>query len=448
MNIAILIKEHFGGMPPTLGRFLNKVPYQYRPGIGKIYRERLRQMQEFQTALTEQKQRWVLEKFQKLVRHAYDSIPFYKHYYDSMGFHPSVLVSFEDIQRIPIVSKDILRTFDIEQRSVALPGRYIVNTGGSSGIPFSFYILPDSMGHEWAHMHSVWGKVGYTPDAYKLGFHGRNDIGKHLIKYDAIRNNFALNIYERWDNYIEELIQISRKYPIEYLHGYPSVIFEFAKCCEERYPQLLETLRTTLKGGLLGSEYPHSVYRDEIERIFEIPTVSWYGHTERAILAYEAEEKFLYEPFLTYGYTEAIPTDSKDDNYLVGTAYYNYASPLIRYNTEDLIAPVAVEDGILKSFKISSGRDGEFVIDRLGNRINLTGLIFGRHHALFNVADFIQVKQVQPGHVEIHFVAKAISASDAKKLFDAKNLDMDIDFIKRDAPIRTKMGKVNLLIRN
>ena len=31
----------------------------------------------------------------------------------------------------------------------------MVNTGGSSGSPFSLFIQPNSMGHEWAHTHHL-----------------------------------------------------------------------------------------------------------------------------------------------------------------------------------------------------------------------------------------------------------------------------------------------------
>src|SRR5690606_8345135 len=142
-------------------------------------------------------------------------------------------------------------------------------------------------------------------------------------------------------------------------------------------------LSDNLEGVFLGSEYPHAHYRNVIEEVFNVKTISWYGHTERAVLAYEKNEKFKYEPFNTYGFAEAVEIDC--DNYqLIGTSYYNFAPPLIRYNTNDIISDVAIEDGILKSFRITKGREGEFVIDRNNKKINLTGLIFGRHHEIFN----------------------------------------------------------------
>ena len=155
----------------------------------------------------------------------------------------------------------------------------------------------------------------------------------------------------------------------------------------------------------------------------------------------------MYEPFQTYGYTEAQEIDGSSDNRLISTSYHNYASPLIRYDTEDLISDVVYEQDVLKGFKMSSGRSGDVVVDGKGKKINLTALIFGRHHDLFQYAKYIQVRQTDIGSIEIHYVSDAVSEGDAINLFDSKNMDMKISFVKREKPYMTTSGKVNLLIK-
>ena len=76
-------------------------------------------------------------------------------------------------------------------------------------------------------------------------------------------------------------------------------------------------LSVNLKGAFLGSEYPHKQYREVIEDVFDIDTISWYGHTERAVLAYEKHEQFVYEPFLSYGFSEAIKNEEGEYESLV-----------------------------------------------------------------------------------------------------------------------------------
>ncbi|MFV0270977.1 MAG: hypothetical protein ACK5HZ_04750 [Macellibacteroides fermentans] len=447
MSIALFLRNNLKNIPAFIGREINRLPYSFRPGLSSIYKARKKEIELYEKYSAEEKQFFIFNRLKAIVKYSYNNIPFYKEYYDKYGFNPDDLTSFNDISSIPIVTKIILNEYNVEQRSTNTPGRYIVNTGGSSGTPFNFYIEPNSMGHEWAHMHTIWEKLGYNSSDLKLNFAGRSDLKKEIIKYDIIRNSFLIDLYSDNRKIAEKLKKIARRYPIKYLHGYPSSLYEFSLYCNEEDKELKELLSKNLVGAFLGSEFPYPKYRDMIENTFDIKTISWYGHTERCVLAYEKKESFLYEPFQTYGYTEAISNVDKTEYNLVSTSYYNFASPLIRYNTEDTISDITVNDSILNSFKIKKGRAGEFIIDKNGKKINLTGLIFGRHHDLFNYSNFIQVKQIEKGKIEIHFVSDLLNQEKAMQLFDKQNLDLDISFIKNKEPFRSISGKVNLLIR-
>ena len=45
---------------------------------------------------------------QKLVRHSYNTVKFYKTLFDSHGLHPEDIKTFEDITKIPIIDHLIL----------------------------------------------------------------------------------------------------------------------------------------------------------------------------------------------------------------------------------------------------------------------------------------------------------------------------------------------------
>ena len=217
--------------------------------------------------------------------------------------------------------------------------------------------------------------------------------------------------------------------------------------CAEENPKILEFLRLNLKAVLLGSEYPAPMYRDLIEEQLGVQTISWYGHSEMAILAYETE-KFVYAPFQTYGYCEAV-TDGKGNYRLVGTSYDNCVSPIIRYDTGDLIIPV-FDEGLLVSFRIASGRIGEFIEDAYGSRISLTALIFGRHHKIFDKARFVQIRQEKPGMATLIMVLPknhGLEDNDISAGFDLSNVAIDFSFETRKEPIRSPSGKVPLLVQ-
>ena len=93
----------------------------------------------------------------------------------------------------------------------------------------------------------------------------------------------------------------------------------------------------------MGSEFPAPAYRNKIESILSIPTVSWYGHTERCVLAGDhLSRPYEYYPFHTYGFVEAV--QAQDGEYsLVATSFHNHTSPFIRYDTEDRILPLSFD---------------------------------------------------------------------------------------------------------
>jgi phenylacetate-CoA ligase len=158
MNIALYLRNNLKHISPSIGQLINRIPYSMHPGIGNIYRHRQKDILLFDSLSIEQQHNFILERMRSVVYFAYHNIPFYNRYYTQNKFHPDDLKSYQDIKKIPIIDKLILRSQNIEERSTFVPNRYIVNTGGSSGIPFAFYIEPTSMGHEWAHAQDM-GKI-------------------------------------------------------------------------------------------------------------------------------------------------------------------------------------------------------------------------------------------------------------------------------------------------
>ena len=170
------------------------------------------------------------------------------------------------------------------------------------------------------------------------------------------------------------------------------------------------------------------------------------------MLAWERAEPYVYYPFHTYGFAEGVWDDDLGSWRLVATSYGNDASPFIRYDTGDLIEPVEMDDGLLRSFRIKEGRVGDFITDKLGHRISLTGLIFGRHHKVFDFATHVQVRQKKAGDLTV-FVAMKEGCSNSKgtsqslrDCMDLDNLNLDIEVVGVEKPFRTPAGKVPLKV--
>lgn len=445
MTFLNFAKKHLINIPYPIGNMIAKVPYHYRPGIRKIYLERKNEILLVENLPPQERNNFIFQRVKSIAVHAYKNIPFYKGIYDSHDVNPLNFNNLSDIKNLPIINKNDLQQVDLEYRSFYKKGRSLVNTGGSSGNTLEFYIEPSSIGHEWAHMHTIWKKLNFSQDKLKIVFGGRADI-KNIIAYDSARHQINVDIYAGWKKIANHLLIEFERYSPQYLHGYPSAIFDFIIWLSDNTHPLLEKLQKNIRGIFLGSEFPHPYPRQEVEKILDCKTISWYGHTERAILAYEKNEKGQYCPFLSYGFAESVPDNLGQR--LISTSYYNFASPLIRYDTGDYIHPT-IKDSLLESFTIEKGRSGEFILDKNHNKIFLTALIFGRHHEIFNYTKNIQIHQVEQGKATVLVTLRDnIPTLRVEQMFDSSNVEIDFQFLIIPEPYRTQSGKVPLLVKN
>ncbi|WP_265529483.1 phenylacetate--CoA ligase family protein [Sphingomicrobium marinum] len=443
MSLAFFLKEKADKLPYAVGALLAKVPYGMRPPLRSSFQRANREMALVERLSQEGRRQFVFDRVKAVACHAVRNVEFYRQFYGDYGVDPHRMGDFADIDMLPIVDKAIMQDVPMEDRSATVASRSKVNTGGSSGKPLSFYIEPSAMGHEWAHMLSLWKRIGFTTDQPKIVFSGLYREGE-LVSYDSVRHSFLLNIASDWQDLADAILADKRARQCRFLHGYPSAMFDFVLWLEKTGHPLIDTFRKNIQGIMLSSEYPVPHLRAAVEEALEAKSVSWYGHTERAVLAGERTEAYNFEPLLSYGFAEAVEIDGAHQ--LIGTSYYNFASPLIRYNTEDTVLPT-FEGGLLSSFRIDGGRKGDFILDAQNNKIFLTAIIFGRHHALFDHVSHVQVRQEQAGKATIVYSThEDLAPADAAQMFDAKAIDVHFDFERRERPYRTKLGKVPLLV--
>lgn len=441
MSYLSFVKNNLTQLPLCIGKPISHIPYRYRPGLSNVYKEREVEIDHLELTNVKQRKSFAFERLKSIAVYASQHIPFYTELYRANDVQPDKFRSFADLCNLPIITKEDLQSVALDERSCRTKGSSLVNTGGSTGKPLELYIEPTSVGHEWAHMHRIWGQLGFKQSHVRIVFGGRANI-RNIVQYDSARHQINVDLYSGWQTIADRLLQVYTKYSPKYLHGYPSSIFDFVIWLDENCHPLLPVLRQNIDGMFLGSEYPSPALRADVEALLECRSVSWYGHTERAVLAYEKETAGVYYPFLSYGFAE-----SPEKGRLICSSYYNWASPLIRYDTGDLIYPEVNED-LLTSFKISEGRVGDFILDRLGNKIFLTGLIFGRHHSLFDLAKHIQIHQADKGSALVLVVPRGtLSVEQAAASFDSSNVQVDFSFKIIPDAVRTKAGKVPLLVK-
>jgi phenylacetate-CoA ligase len=415
--------------PYSVGRYLANVPFRYRLGYQYSFFTELLDS----GAIGED---YIVQRFSKIFSYAKKNFTFYNSLYKEAGVYGLEIKSLSDIEKVPVINKEMIRPFLSDFK-----GALKSNTGGTSGTPFAFYLDKHAFAREWAHMHKVWALKDYNFRDIKLTFRGRN-LGDRRIVYNPVHNEFVVNTYKPLENYLLELITLIDRHSIKYLHGYPSTIYTFLKELEAiASSDQKGVFKRNVKCCLLGSEFPVPYMANYISKDWGLEYISWYGHSEMCILAYDQYSTNEYTPFHSYGYVEV------DSERLIGTSYHNFDMPLIRYDTSDLVTAKKNDVGLVQSFSIKEGRSGDFVIDKNGKSLSLTSLIFGRHHEIFAYADCIQVKQEKEGEVILMITtSKNLDEEQALSMFDLSNVEIDFTLSIIPAPILTTTGKMPLKV--
>ncbi|MDO5309325.1 MAG: hypothetical protein Q4G03_07520 [Planctomycetia bacterium] len=445
MTLLSLAKRYAVRTPQSLGCLLAHVPYRIRPGFGAAYRRALRDMDWFQNIATAQEQRqFIFQHVRAIVVHAVEHTRFYRDYYAENGFSLDDLKSFDDIKKIPMTSKALLRDVPLNDRSAPWHGRTLTYTGGSTGEPFKFYSAPEQVGNEWAHMHMIWGRLGYRQRDLLLNI--ALEPTASPVYYDALRHALVLNIHHPRTEIARSFLQLAPwRRNVRFYRGYPSSFAEWLDSTDASVQQMNAVLRSTLRGSFLASEFPLPSMRRIIEDVTGRPTTSWYGHAERAILAPEKTERDGYKPLQSYGFCETSIDDGLCS--LVGTCYWNYASPLIRYRVDDDVTPQETRDGILRAFCIDRGRFGDYIVDKGGEKFSITHLNLSCRENTWALARTIQVEQSQPGKIIIWTtLRRPCSVEELTRAFDFEYLNMDCEFRIISEPFRTPAGKVLLKV--
>jgi phenylacetate-CoA ligase len=427
-------------IPPGIGQPLSLIPFSAR--LGPEYARSRAEILRWEQG-GGKNDRALLERLSDLVCFARQRVPFYGDIYARNGFSLGRIRDWAEWASIPIVGKADMQGVPLPARSARGRKGLSANTGGTSGQPLDFMLDSRAFAREWAHMHFLWEAHGYRRWHLKLTFRGKHFDRAKVIAYNAVHNELVVNANSPMREVVAAVMAASQASAIRWLHGYPSLISEFALACEEVAPRELPRFRARLFGALLGSEYPAPSYRSAIERVLTTNVVSWYGHSEMAVLARETARD-VYVSFPTYGYAEAVEMQD-GSHHLVCTSLHNRTHPFIRYDTGDVIEPISLSGGAL-SFRVSQGRVGDFIVDKQGNRHSLTAVIFGRHHPAFALLRHVQVRDEGNGRMTL-VVTPLDSGVNGERLlqgFDLSDLDIDWQIQVIQEPVRTATGKIRL----
>ena len=303
--------------------FINKIVRN------KIYKKMYSDLDEFERLSEMERIKKQFDLLKETLCYAYEKVPYYHELFDSISFQPQNMKTAEDIQKIPLLTKDIAINADKNLLSSEQISCYETVTGGSSGRALKVILDKDSIYKERAFVNHFLAKYGYDVRKHRtVAFWGHNKGADYY--YSPLKNEIVISPFKLFDeNSFENVWAAIEKFNPTFIAGYPSAIYLFS--------QLMEQYKKKKTFNLI--DFYAENYTPEIkaycEKILGCKAISNYGHTERAVFAEEYPKGYLFNDL--YGYTEFLPTENDGEYQIVCTGFISRKMPLIRYVTDDVV---------------------------------------------------------------------------------------------------------------
>jgi len=374
-------------------------------------------------------QAYQLEQLRKLCQLAYDQSEYYRHAFAQCGFVPADLRSLDDIVRLPVIDRHVVRDHLARMCTQASRNADVASTGGTGGEPVWLVLPTGRSDTEYGYLVTSWERAGYRLEMPMAVLRGRpvtTDRNGLHHEYDPIlRHHYYSSFHLSDENLAAYLVHIGTLGPC-FLHVYPSTVTALARFILRSNATVPENIR----GIIAESEIVYPEQRRMINDVFGCRLFSCYGQSEKVVLAAACENSDDYHVWPTYGYFELLDEDGQQvttpgqRGEIVGTSFINTAMPLIRYRTGDWAAYVgdhcevcAREHVVIRD--IRGHRTQEVLIAADGSEIPWVAL--NMHDDTFVHVRQFQFKQEAPGRAVLRIVpANGFDESDAHRI--QKNL--------------------------
>lgn len=453
-EIINIIKHHYEEIPTPIlnmiGGVGNQLGYGLRYGksFSKVYEE-LRKTEFFPE---EELDNIVKEKLIEQIKYAYKYVPYYRENYNENDV--KTMDSLSDIERFPFIDKEIVKSNEDQFISDKFKKSELIQkkTSGSTGMPLAIYMNKDTTLKEWAFVVHIWERIGFTSKSSRILMREIEDKNKGICYFDGLKNELRIDISNMTPENMEIYCKAIERYKPDYIHGYPSATLQLCKFIEKR------GIKHQFKGVLPSSEGMSKEEVNYIKRVLNCPCLSFYGHTERLVMAGQCECSECYHVEPLYGYCELIDKNGEvireegKTGEIVATGFCNTGMPLIRYKTGDLAEWSLKKCSCGRNYKLLKkleGRTTEYLVDRNNNKISLTAFRYSFYEQHVNSFQFYQD---EPGKVFVRIIPEEdFTELDKKNILQTLeedcNSQIEFSIEKVKSISKKKSGKRELIIQ-
>lgn len=340
---------------------------------GQQVRKYLRYLMRSQYWTREQIDAFQNERLRALIEHAFNHVPYYHDVMVERGLTPADIQTKEDLVKMPIISKEVMRREGIERFTAdnfPKKQRMLRSSSGSTGQPFEYYISNECYSVNAAANLRGWYNFGWRlGDRYvKISQNPRK--GKLKLLQDYMTGCLYVATADLSDTHMHEIMQEIDQYKPMVIRSYPDPLYIMAQYRLAHKDEFKWTpMALTTTGNVLR---PNE--RVTIEDAFGCEIFDSYGSEGNSNL-FECPTHECYHSSEEYGITEIVDENgeriNKGAGRLITTDLWNYAHPFIRYDVQDRIElaekPCSCGRAHL-AIKQIWGRDNELLIAPSGRK--------------------------------------------------------------------------------
>ncbi len=362
-------------------------------------------------------ERYQLRCVQNMLLHAGANVPYYRDLFKSVGFDPQEFKSLKDLEQLPLLDRASIRKnpqqFMADHRKT-IHG-YWRQTTGSTGTPLRLFLDRNCHINKYAATLRAYHWAGYSPG--KRAFMLVEPDG--LIKdfgYRLTSNSIFLDTRSVIRENMPGFHSLLKRFKPNYYIGYGRAFLQLYKYLNELNLDIPSPRSIVHYGENLGEND-----RIKLEEVYRTKVYDFYSHREDTVIAADPEpgKKYLMEDFF---YPEILDEKGQiieeGTGELIGTGFYNYTMPLIRYKTADILTLRKWDEANPHKFK-----QVDMIQGRMNDKINTPAgrVYYFMGEPLFGI----------PGIIASQFIQHKIDRVSVKLLTDGEFNMASIEDIKK-----------------
>jgi phenylacetate-CoA ligase len=375
---------------------------QRRERFGRHFRRHLAVLSESQWFSNQELQQYQFVQTKAFLVYAEKHSKYYHELFQRHGFKPEKMQSLSELQSLPILDKSTVRNNMDEILPDNLPSfnPNWSHTSGTTGQGLHFALSSKCFQEDWSYrmLNFFWAGIRQGMRWAFCAGHPVTYYNRRKAPFwvhDYINNWLLMSSYHLTESNLPDYIAKLKEFEPAMLWGYPSSIYLLALANQQLgcpvHPKVVFTSSETL------FDYQRSV----IEGAFGCKAFNYYGNGECCAHIAECEKGSLHLK-LEYSCVEFLdnrnnPVEAGSEGRIVGTAFRNYAMPLVRYDIGDVVI-------VSKNKTCACGRSG-ILVDRVVGRaedyiVTPDGRFIGRLDHLFKDAVNVRMAQIVQKDVE------------------------------------------------